>query len=285
MDRSVDQTVVRPDWRDPIDWRRMVTAGAPRRKAAQTTSKRRPASGDAGKRTRSNNRREDIVKAAAETFYRKGYDATTTQDIAEEVGMLKGSLYYYITAKEDLLFEIIDGVHTALAKNLDVVSAMNSDPLARLYTMVRLNVVVNAENLLNSAVFFRDFGSLTGRRRNRILALRDQGDQMVRELIQEGKVDGTIRPDVDPKVAATAINTMCNALYHWYRPEGELTPDALATAYADFAVAGLVTSLDHLEAARRRSAETDLSETGDGSGSAALSEAVPVVGAEDGVLE
>src|ERR1700687_405761 len=104
---------------------------------------------------RSNDRYDDIVRAAAEIFYRKGYDATTMQDIAEVVGMLKGSLYYYISAKEDLLYEIIDEVHEVWAKNLERNTVMQGDPLTRIWAFVHDNVIGNAMNLVNSAVFSR----------------------------------------------------------------------------------------------------------------------------------
>jgi AcrR family transcriptional regulator len=198
----------------------------------------------------SGDRRADIIRAAAETFYRKGYDATTTQDIAEAVGMLKGSLYYYIKAKEDMLYEIIDGVHKRLARNLDVVREMDGDPLTRMWTLVHHNVIGNAENLINSAVFFRDFSSLATRRRKHIIALRDRGDSMMRELIQEALDAGLARPDVDAKLAATAINTMCNSLYQWYKADGALTPEAVARNYADLAVASVSARPELLVAAR-----------------------------------
>jgi AcrR family transcriptional regulator len=234
--------------------------GVPKRAVAESrarparTPARRPAPSKRAqppnRRDQTNNRRDDIIRAAAETFYRKGYDGTTTQDIADTVGMLKGSLYYYISAKEDLLYEIIDEVHVRLAGNLDVVAAMDGDPLTRIWALVHHNVIGNAENLINSAVFFRDFSSLTGRRRKHIIALRDKGDTMLRELIQEVQAAGSARPDVDAKLAATAINTMCNALYHWYRPDGALTPEAVARSYADLAVASVSARADLVAAAR-----------------------------------
>ncbi|HRD99765.1 MAG TPA: helix-turn-helix domain-containing protein, partial [Ilumatobacteraceae bacterium] len=66
---------------------------AAKQPSSKTVTKRTPALKHQG---RNSARRNEIVRAAAETFYSKGYDATTTQDIAEAVGMLKGSLYYYI---------------------------------------------------------------------------------------------------------------------------------------------------------------------------------------------
>src|SRR5690242_21930048 len=65
-------------------------------------------------------RQQEIVEAAARVFHEKGYESTSIQDIADAVGILKGSLYYYITSKEDLLFEIIRGVHEEALKNLEL---------------------------------------------------------------------------------------------------------------------------------------------------------------------
>src|SRR5690606_22895962 len=50
---------------------------------------------------------DEIIEAAADVFYRKGYEGASLQDIASAVGLLKGSIYYYIDTKEDLLFELV----------------------------------------------------------------------------------------------------------------------------------------------------------------------------------
>jgi len=209
----------------------------------------KPAVGS-GTTAKGGERRDQIVRAAAETFYRKGYDATTTQDIAEAVGMLKGSLYYYISAKEDLLYETINEVHEVCATNLERHAVMDGDPLTRMWALVHDHVVGNAEHLLSSAVFFRDVGALTGRRRTQILELRDQLDSALRQLIHEGQTTGRIRDDVDADVAAPGILTMCDALYHWYRPDGTLSASDVATKYADLAVGGVAARTSYVSKAR-----------------------------------
>ena len=50
---------------------------------------------------------EDIVSAAAKVFRTKGYHAATVRDIADEVGILKGSLYHHFDSKEDLLYLVV----------------------------------------------------------------------------------------------------------------------------------------------------------------------------------
>jgi AcrR family transcriptional regulator len=172
--------------------------------------------------------------------------------------MLKGSLYYYISAKEDLLYEIIDGVHEIWAKNLERNEFMEGDALTRIWGFVHNNVIGNAMNLVSSAVFFRDFGALTGRRRQHILALRDLHDNTLRELIREGQADGLIRKGIDAKLAATGILTMCNSLYHWYRADGPLTADSVAEAYADMAVAAVAARPELLEQARKQALAANL---------------------------
>lgn len=52
-------------------------------------------------------RQEEILKASAKIFREKGYHASTVRDIAEEVGLLKGSLYHHIESKEQLLMDVI----------------------------------------------------------------------------------------------------------------------------------------------------------------------------------
>ncbi|HEY9563993.1 MAG TPA: helix-turn-helix domain-containing protein, partial [Nocardioides sp.] len=50
---------------------------------------------------------DDVVSAAARVFSEKGFGGASLEDVANEVGMLKGSLYNYIKSKEDLLFAIV----------------------------------------------------------------------------------------------------------------------------------------------------------------------------------
>src|ERR1700679_3195574 len=65
-------------------------------------------------------RDREVLRAATTVFYERGYASATVQDVADALGMLKGSLYYYIDSKEDLLYrlllEIHDGVDEVLAE-------------------------------------------------------------------------------------------------------------------------------------------------------------------------
>jgi hypothetical protein len=89
------------------------------------------------------------------------------------------------------------------------------------------------------AVFFQDFRSLNGERRQVIVEERDLYDSFLRDLIRQAQDEGTVCPDIEPKLAAITILGMMNWIYHWYRPGGDLSASEIANAYADFVIAGL----------------------------------------------
>jgi len=195
-------------------------------------------------------RRKEIFDAAARMFYEKGYEATSIQDVAEAVGILKGSLYYYINSKEDLLFGVIQDVHEQGLRNLKVIMAVEGDALMKLRAFIQIHVVSNMQNLVKIGAFFHDFRSLSEERRRYIIAERDTYDQALRELIVKGQEEGVIPDDIDPKTASLAILGMMNWVYQWYRPDGELQPEEIAARFADLVLGGL--AVDSGRPAERR---------------------------------
>src|SRR5437763_5736442 len=64
-------------------------------------------------------RRNELTRQAARLFAEKGYHGTSIGDLAEAMGVQKGSLYAHIESKQDLLYETLrdgaDAFHGALA--------------------------------------------------------------------------------------------------------------------------------------------------------------------------
>lgn len=185
-------------------------------------------------------RLREIYDAAARIFHEKGYDATSIQDVADAVGILKGSLYYYIDTKQDLLFGIIDEVHREYLRSLELWEEIDGDALTRLRAFIEGHIRVNAHNITKIGVFFHDFRALDGARRERIVRERDRYDGYLRQLIRDGQGEGTIAADVDPKLVAIGILGMMNWMYHWWREDGPNSAAQVASEYADLLLAGLV---------------------------------------------
>jgi AcrR family transcriptional regulator len=181
-------------------------------------------------------RRVEVLDAAARVFHEKGYDATTIQDIADEVGILKGSVYYYISSKEDVLFEVLEEVHQAAIQAVTEAVDAADDPISKIRAFVETLARFNAENQVRMGVFLHDFGSLSEPRRMEIVRERDRYDRTLRKLISDGQSKGVVSKDIDPKLVAFGVMGMINSIYQWYRPSGARKPEQIGSAYADLVI-------------------------------------------------
>src|ERR1700733_3944476 len=119
-------------------------------------------------------RQEQLTRAACEVFALKGYSAASIQDVADKVGVLKGSLYYYIETKEDLLWRIVEDVHAQSAEILEEALALDVTPIERIRIFIARHVEWYLTNLQEVGVFFREWRHLTGER-HRIIRERRRG--------------------------------------------------------------------------------------------------------------
>ncbi len=188
---------------------------------------------------KSQRRRQELIDAAAKIFQDKGYEAASIQDIADALNILKGSVYYYIDTKEDLLFAAIDQVHRSALANMDKLRQLDDPPLTLIRLFIESHIKHISDNLVKATVFFHDFRSLDRERHDYIVAERDEYDAFLRGLIARGQADGSICPDIDPKLATLAILGMMNWSYQWYRVGGGLDPMEIGRQFADIALGGL----------------------------------------------
>lgn len=190
-------------------------------------------------RPQARRRRQELIDVAARIFHEKGYDATSIQDVAEALGILKGSIYYYINSKEDLLFEVVQEVHETALANMERLRKLDVEPLVKLRMFVEEHVKHIIDNLVKAAVFFHDYGSLNPERRQYIVRERDQYDRFLRKLIRDGQAKKVICPDVDPKLASFGVLGMMNWTYQWYHAGEQLSSNDVATGLADMVLASL----------------------------------------------
>jgi AcrR family transcriptional regulator len=188
----------------------------------------------------SHRRRQQVLEVAASVFFEKGYSAATIEDIAERVGILKGSLYYYFETKEELLFEIVDGVFNFGLENERHVRQTGGSPLEQLRALIRLHIMQLGEHLEPGAVLLNDTRSLSPERRAIIRRKEREYSSFFTERISDGIKDGSIRRDVDPQLAAYAILGAVNSMYRWYRPDRKVSLRRTADQYSALLIDGLV---------------------------------------------
>jgi len=183
----------------------------------------------------------ELLEVATQVFYEKGYDGASLQDIADRLGMLKGSLYYYIQSKEDLLFDVISSVHQTGLAVVTACAEGPGDPLRRLDRVVVGHVEHTCRNLVSTTVFLHELSSLPPVRRQEVLGEEHAYQSVFRTLIEQGVRDGLVRADVEPRLAALSILGSTNWVYRWFRPDGAFPPQVLGAQLADLAIASVAT--------------------------------------------
>lgn len=182
---------------------------------------------------------QEIIEAATEMFYEHGYEGTSIENVASAVGILKGSLYYYIDSKEDLLFRVVDQVQRDIHALLDEsVEEKDVPPLDRLSGFARRQVEYNARNVKIVAVYHNDWRRLKGDRLADIRRRRKYESRIVLALLEEAKERGEIADSLDTKLAASCVFATIIWPHAWYRAGG-VDPKRLASFYADFILRGV----------------------------------------------
>jgi TetR/AcrR family transcriptional regulator, cholesterol catabolism regulator len=195
-----------------------------------------------GERKPREDRWPELIEVATEVFYEKGYKAASLQDIADRLGMLKGSLYYYIHSKEDLLFDVIAAVHAEGLANIEALAAGEGDALTRLRNVIVGHIDHECRNLTKTAVFLHEMQALSAERQAQILGGEHAYRGVFSKLIEDGQKEGSIRAEIEPKLAALWLLGSVNWMYRWFRPGGEFSARQIGEQFADMTIRGLTTS-------------------------------------------
>ena len=189
--------------------------------------------------TRSTPRRDqEVLSAAARVFHARGYADASVQHVADELGILKGSLYHYISSKEELLYRLLDETHEEVSRILDEVAASDSPPLDRLRLYVRRQVAYNLENLERVAVYHHGLARLGDERRLDLVGRRREHEDFVTELIAAAQADGDVAAGEDPRVLTRLVFGTMILTYNWFRA-GRDDPEQVADSCAEFAIRGV----------------------------------------------
>jgi AcrR family transcriptional regulator len=139
-------------------------------------------------------------------------------DLAEALGVQKGSLYSHIESKADLLWDVAREGAEAFHLALDQVP--DEGPVVeRIRAALRAHLRVVAQQLDVATVFIREWRYLEGERRDSFIAERRRYEERFRALFREGREHGELRTDLDDGAAALVALSSVNWAYTWLRPD------------------------------------------------------------------
>ena len=186
-------------------------------------------------------RDREVVEAAERVFYERGYSGASVQDVADELGILKGSLYHYIDTKEDLLFRLLEEVHEDVQVIISEVAARDDlDAIGRIALYDRRTDEYNVQHLPRISIYYHDVQRLTEARRAAIFSRRKEHESFLTELITEAQRAGQADPAIDAGIVTNCIFGTAIWVYRWYRPDGKSAPVDLPDLCARFVLSGVV---------------------------------------------
>jgi AcrR family transcriptional regulator len=180
---------------------------------------------------------ESVLRGAVKVFNERGYDGTSMEDLARELGITKSAIYHHVAGKEELLRLGVDRALDGLFAVLDEISVMEAPAIVRLEELARRSVLLLVAELPFVTLLLRVRGNTKAERR--ALARRREFDAAVASLATRAREEGDLRLDVDPALVARLLYGMINSVVEWYRPRSGGRPSELAEDIVAVALDGL----------------------------------------------
>ena len=177
-------------------------------------------------------RREHLVKLAAELFAEKGYQATTVRNIADEAGILSGSLYHHFDSKESIVDEILSGFFDEIMASYRAVLDRGENPRETIAGLVRVAFASLEPHRAAITVMQNDWNYLKRMERFSYLTkAEEEVEKMWVDTLSAGQKEGLFREDLDPKLTYRMIRDTIWVAVRWFKPGGRLDARGLAEHY------------------------------------------------------
>jgi AcrR family transcriptional regulator len=158
-----------------------------------------------------------INEAAADLFFRHGYEATTLRMVASEVGIQVGSLYNHISGKDELLTTIMTEVIEDLLRSLDEAVSGAKDARSALLAAIDCHIRFHANHRRETFIGNSELRALDPAARDRVLGLRRQYELNLRELVTAAAAEAGVAL-LDVRLQVYSILALGTHIASWFQP-------------------------------------------------------------------
>jgi AcrR family transcriptional regulator len=183
-------------------------------------------------------KRDAVLQTAAHMFLEHGYRSTSMSKLATRLKITKPALYYYFHNKEEILVECYRAGIVVIESLLDGAAVSHGSGLDKVKAYVEAYAKAIISHDFGRCVAMLDDSELSTKARRDVRTLKRCIDASIRAYVEEGIVDGSIAP-CNVKLACFAMAGAINWIGTWYRPEGDLGPNEIASEFARLLTYGL----------------------------------------------
>lgn len=189
----------------------------------------------------SSERRTQILAIAARLIASQGYSATTVRDIADEAGILSGSLYHHFSSKEAILEEILRSFMDGLLERFEEILAAGSSPRDTFDALVE-HAFLTIEREPDAVGLYQNESAFLSTQPGFEFVHEKSGriEAIWLEVIREGQKSGAFRQSMDAGIAYRFLRDSLWSTVRWFRPGGRHTAASVSRHYLDLFHNGLL---------------------------------------------
>jgi AcrR family transcriptional regulator len=185
--------------------------------------------------------KDRIIDTALRLFEQHGYHGVTVDRIVTESNASKGGFYHNFKSKDELLYHIHDVFITYVLNKAQDAYKNYHTPTERLCAIIRSFVKVFHLYKPHITVFYQESTYLKPEYSQKINEKRDEFKQVIFRVIREGIAAGEFRPDLSVEITGMSIIGMVNWTYKWYKPDGPMTIEQIASHFTDLILHSVLT--------------------------------------------
>ncbi|WP_313893313.1 TetR/AcrR family transcriptional regulator [Psychrobacillus sp.] len=180
-------------------------------------------------------KKEEILLSAITIVNRKGYDGATMEEIAAELLMTKGSLYYYFKNKGDLMYQCHNLVLSQATKELEVNlnEEGTAEEILRKMVVTHINYAIEEKETFNLIIEPRQM--FNEEQIEPVLKLRKHYSSLFDNVIEKGIATGEFHAK-EPIIVRMIVLGAMNWIQQWYKPTGRMTKEELEQYFADYII-------------------------------------------------
>jgi AcrR family transcriptional regulator len=197
--------------------------------------------------TKADAQRQRVLSASAEIFSRRGYRATTMNEIAAEVGLSKPTLYHYFRHKEDILVRLYENVMDQTLSSAQAIASAAPSPIAALRQMITYRVRYTCENQALHKLFFEEEAELPAELLRTVLQRRREFENILKSAVVQHLAATGITLPTTPTVYVNTCLGAANWVYKWFDPDGGEDPQTLGEHIATLVLQPLLNPVPVLD--------------------------------------